>query len=117
MTHNYIISEEERSWAAFAHLSGFAGYLFPFGGIILPIIIMINKSESVVISGIAKQAMLLNIFAFICVIIGAILFLTVVGIPIAIIVWIVASIGGFALPIIGTLKALDGKYFRYPFIG
>ena len=50
------INSEERGLAAIIHLSGLAGYILPLGGVIVPIIIWMVKSESAVIVGIAKQA-------------------------------------------------------------
>ena len=38
-------------------------------------------------------------------------------IPLAALVWLVAGVAGIALPIIGAVKASDGEYYRYPFIG
>ncbi len=54
------INPEERGLAACTHLSGLAGYIIPLGGVIVPIIIWMVKSESAVIAGIAKQALLLT---------------------------------------------------------
>ena len=71
---NVTISPEERTLAALTHLSGLSGYIIPFGGVIVPIIIWMVKSESRVISSIAKQAILLNVIVFLLFIVGVILF-------------------------------------------
>ena len=52
------ISKEERGLAALTHLSGLAGYIIPLGGVLVPIVIMLVKSESKVITTVAKQALL-----------------------------------------------------------
>ena len=117
MNQYYTIPPEERTWAAIAHVSGLAGYLIPLGGVIVPIIIMVSKSESSVISTIAKQALILNIACFLCIIPIVIMFLTVILIPVAIVAGIVVSIAAIALPVIGAVKAGDGFYYRYPLVG
>jgi uncharacterized protein len=111
------ISPEERTLAAVTHLSGLAGYIIPFGGVLVPIIIWIVKSESRVISSIAKQAVLLNLVVFLFFCIGAVLFLTVLLIPIVVIGWCVLFLGAIVLPIIGAIKANDGAYYKYPVVG
>jgi uncharacterized Tic20 family protein len=111
------ITPEERTLAALTHLSGLAGYIIPLGGVLVPIIIWAVKSDSRVISSIAKQALLLNVVVF-CLIAGtAILWLTVVLIPLVVLLWILLGVAAVALPIVGAIKAFDGNYFRYPVVG
>ena len=111
------ISPEERTLAALTHLSGLAGYVIPFGGVLVPIIIWIVKSDSPVVSTIAKQAVLLNVIVFLLVIVTAILFLTIILIPVVILTWVVLAVAAIALPIVGAIKANDGRYYRYPVVG
>jgi hypothetical protein len=112
-----IIPPHERTLAALTHISGLSGYLIPLGGVLVPIIIWAVKSDSKVISSIAKQALLLNIIVFVLIACSALLWLTVVLIPLVILFWVVLGIAAIALPIVGTIKALDGTYFRYPVVG
>ena len=112
-----VIGPNERGLAAFTHLSGLAGYIIPLGGVVVPIVIMIVKSDSKVISTIAKQALWLNVVVFLAIALSAILMLTVILIPVVIIFWILLALASVALPIIGALKANDGVYYRYPWIG
>lgn len=111
------IAPEERGLAAITHLSGLAGYIVPLGGILVPIVIWIVKSESRVISSIAKQAILLNVVAWILVGVLVVLCVTIILIPVAILAGIVLAIAAIALPVVGALKASDGVYYRYPLIG
>lgn len=39
------ISKEERTWGMVCHLAALAGYLFPFGNIIGPLIVWLIKKE------------------------------------------------------------------------
>jgi uncharacterized Tic20 family protein len=112
-----VISPEERGLAAMTHLSGLAGYIIPLGGVIVPIIIWAVKSDSPVISAIAKQALLLNVMVFVLACALALLLLTIVLIPFVILGWIALGLVALALPIIGAIKATDGIYFMYPLAG
>jgi uncharacterized Tic20 family protein len=111
------ISPEERGLAAVTHLSGLAGYIIPLGGIIVPIIIWAVKSESPVIRSIAKQAILLNVCVFLVIVATAILWITIILIPLVVLFWIALALAALALPIIGAIKAADGVYYAYPIVG
>lgn len=111
------ISAEERGMAAITHLSGLAGYIIPLGGMLIPIVIWVVKSDSRVISSIAKQALILNVVAFVVGLALFAVFLTVILIPVAILGWILLAIVAVVLPVVGAIKASDGRYFRYPIVG
>jgi len=111
------IPQEERTLAALTHLSGLAGYILPLGGVIVPIIILVVKGESRVISTIAKQALLLNVVIFLAGLAGFVLFLTIILIPLVIVYWIALALVAIALPIVGALKANEGNYYQYPVVG
>ena len=111
------IPPEDRTLAALTHLSGLAGYLIPLGGVIVPIIIWMVKSDSPIISTIAKQALVLNVAIFICGGAAALLFLTVILIPVVFVLWALLGLIDVALPIIGALKAWDGVFYSYPVVG
>ncbi len=111
------IAPEERTLAALTHLSGLAGYLIPLGGVLVPIVIWAVKSDSKVISSIAKQALLLNVVVFVLVAGTALLWLTVVLIPLVVLFWVLLGLAAIAFPIVGAIKAFDGVYFRYPVVG
>ncbi len=114
---NATISADERGLAVIAHLSGLAGYIIPLGGILVPIVIWVVKSDSRVISNIAKQAIILNVVVFILGFAMLGLFFTVILIPVAFLGWIVLGIVAVALPIVGAIRASDGLYYAYPLVG
>jgi uncharacterized Tic20 family protein len=111
------IAPTERGLAALTHLSGLAGYLIPLGGILVPIVIWMVKSESTAIANIAKQAIILNVVTFVAIILGIVMIMTVILLPVGIL--LICGMGLFAivLPIVGAVKASSGVYFRYPVIG
>lgn len=114
---NIAIAPEERTLAALTHLSGLSGYVVPLGGILVPILIWMTKKESPVISSIAKQAILLNLIVFLLICSGVVLFFTVILIPAVILAWVALGLAAIALPIIGAIRANDGRYYRYPVVG
>jgi len=114
---NIAIAPEDRTLAALTHLSGLSGYIVPFGGILVPILIWMTKKDSPVIASIAKQAILLNLIVFLLFCAGAVAFVTVILIPVAVLAWIALGIAAVALPIIGAIRANDGRYYRYPVVG
>jgi len=111
------IAPDERGLATLTHLSGLAGYVVPLGGILVPVIIWLVKKDSPVISSIAKQAILLNVIAFLFICVGIALMFTILLIPVSIIGFIVLGLAAIGLPIIGAIKAADGHYYRYPVVG
>ncbi|MFT3713566.1 MAG: DUF4870 domain-containing protein [Archangium sp.] len=122
------LAEEDRSLSVLAHLSGYAGYLIPCGGVVAPIILLAT-AKSPRVAAIAKQALLLNVLGFLSVLLTVVAFaplslaahkspvlsltLGVVGGALALLV-----LGLIALcPLIGAIKASQGEYFRYPLFG
>ena len=111
------IGPEDRSLASLTHLSGLAGYIIPFGGVLVPIIIWVMKKDAPVIAAIAKQAVFLNVFVFLLFGASAVLLATIILIPLVFIFWILLLLAAFALPMVGAIKANDGTYYRYPVVG
>jgi uncharacterized Tic20 family protein len=111
------IAPEDRTLAMLTHLSGLAGYLVPLGGIVVPIVIWFTKSDNKTIAAIAKQAILLNIVAFIMILALVALMLTVILIPVSIVGFFVVGLAAIILPIVGAVKASDGEFYVYPVVG
>jgi len=111
------IAPDDRALASMTHLSGLSGYIIPFGGVIVPIIIWIVKKDSPVISAIARQAILLNCIVFALAIVSFVLWLTVILIPLMILFALCLSLIAVVLPIVGAVKANGGIYYRYPVVG
>jgi len=117
-TTGVAIPQQDRTLAMLTHLSGLAGWIIPFCGVLVPIIIwMVKKDESPTIAAIARQAILLNVIVFLAVVVGFVLFLTIILIPVIILGWVVLGVAGLAFPIVGAIKASDGIYYRYPVVG
>jgi uncharacterized protein len=111
------IPPEERTLAALTHLAGLSGYIIPLGGVLVPIIIWVVKSDSRIVSAVAKQALILNVIVFLLIAATLILWITVILIPLVILFWVLLGLAAIALPIVGAIKAYEGSYFRYPVVG
>lgn len=112
-----VIQPQDRTLAILTHLSGLAGYIIPLGGILVPVIIWVVKKDDRVIASIAKQAILLNVAVFACGLALALLFLTVILIPVTLLGWAILGLIAVILPIVGAVKASDGEYYTYPVVG
>ena len=111
MEVNRVLSESERNWAMLCHLSAFAGFFFPFGAIIGPLICWLTKkdeSDWVKVNGAASLNFQLSILLYIFLAIP--LCFIVIGFPIVFLLLILKVI----CIIIASVKAAKGEYFKYP---
>jgi uncharacterized protein len=113
MEENRVLSETERNWAMFCHLSAFAGFFFPFGGIIGPLICWLTRRDEsswVNINGKASLNFQLSMLLYIVLVIP--LCFILIGIPIIILLGTLKVI----CIIIASVKAPKGELFRYPLV-
>ena len=105
------LSESERNWAMLCHLSAFAGFFFPFGGIIGPLICWLSrKDDSHWIDWNGKASLNFQISILLYMVLSIPLVIIVVGIPILIFLGFLKVI----CIIIGSVKASKGEEFKYP---
>jgi uncharacterized Tic20 family protein len=105
------LSESERNWAMLCHLSAFAGFFFPFGGIIGPLICWLSrKDESQWIDQNGKQSLNFQISILLYMVLAIPLCIIIVGIPIVIFLVFLKVI----CIIIASVKASKGEEFKYP---
>jgi len=101
----------ERTWAMLCHLLAFAGFVFPFGNIIGPVIIwQIKKQESELVDDQGKESVNFQITVTIAGLICFVLSFVVIGIPLA----IVLGIFDIVVVIVATIRANNGERYRYP---
>ncbi len=105
------LSEPERNWAMLCHLSAFAGYFFPFGGIIGPLICWLSrKDESQWVNQNGKASLNFQMSILLYMILAAPLVIIIIGIPIIIFLAVLEII----CIIIASIKASKGEEYRYP---
>ncbi|NIA07508.1 MAG: DUF4870 domain-containing protein [Actinobacteria bacterium] len=103
--------KQERTWAMFCHLGALAGYFFPFGNIIAPLIIwQIKKNESELVNDQGKESVNFQISIAIYVAISIALMIVVIGVLLLPAVCIFNAV----MVIIAGLKANEGQRYRYP---
>ena len=105
------LTETERNWAMLCHLSAFASFFFPFGGIIGPLIFWLSRkdeSDWVIVNGKASMNFQLSILLYIVLAIP--LVFIILGIPIIIFLVILKIV----CIIIASIKSAKGEFFKYP---
>jgi uncharacterized protein len=105
------LEKQTRQWGMFLHLSIFAGYVVPFGGLIVPILIwQMKKNELPGIDAHGKNATNWIISHIIYLLLCGLLVFAVIGIPLLVALAIVSII----FPIVAALKANSGEVWKYP---
>jgi uncharacterized protein len=107
-------TQEERTWAMFAHLSAFAMFVFPLAGnIIAPLIIWLARRDtSAFVALEAKEALNFNISVAIGWLICSALIFVLIGLPLA----AALSLYWVIMAVVAGVKASEGVGYRYPFI-
>jgi uncharacterized protein len=113
MEENRVLSETERNWSMLCHLSAFAGFFFPFGGVIGPLICWLTKrDESSWVNDNGKASLNFQLSMLLYMILTIPLCFILIGIPIIIFLVVLKVI----CIIIASVKAPKGELFRYPLV-
>ncbi len=106
-----VLSDSEKNWAMACHLSAFAGFFFPFGGIIGPLVCWLSKKdESQWVDQNGKASLNFQLSLLLYIVLAIPLCFIIIGIPIVMFLGILKII----CIIIGSVKAAKGEEFRYP---
>jgi uncharacterized Tic20 family protein len=105
-------TQDERTWAMFAHLSAFAVFVFPVGGnIIAPLIIWLTRRDtSAFVDAEAKEALNFNITVTLGWVVCACLTVVLIGLPLGLVIFL----GWLVMTIVAAVKATEGIGYRYP---
>jgi len=117
-----MITQNDKNYSSITHLSSFSGWFFPFGNIIVPLVLWsAKKNESTYVDIHGKSAvnfqlsLLLYGFLLTLLFIPIVIFTLGLGL-IAIIVGIIPAILlKIILIIIASIKASNGEFYKYPF--
>jgi uncharacterized Tic20 family protein len=106
------IPQPERSWAMFAHLSSFLGWIgIPFGNLIAPLVMWQMKKEEMPFgSSQAKECLNFQISMTLYAIISGVLCLILIGFVMLLALFIFDLI----ITIIAAIKSNEGIAYRYP---
>ena len=107
------LTKDERNWAMIAHLSAFAGHIFPFAHIIAPLVVwLLRRDTSAYVDDQGKEAVNAQISVTIYAAAGALLCFVLIGLPILLGLYVANII----LIILAAIAASEGRVYRYPFI-
>ena len=102
---------DEKTWSLLLHISQLCGFLIPFAGLVVPIVLwQIKKDESAIIDRHGRIVANWMITAFITGIVFFCLSFVLIGIPLLIILGVLCVV----FPIIGGIKASNGEFWPYP---
>src|SRR6266446_5870209 len=106
-------SSDVRTWSVLCHASALLGLFFHFlGHLGGPLIVwLMKRGDSPEIDAHGKESLNFQISMLIYDAVAAILCVVLIGIPILIALWILNTV----LVIIASVKASEGKFYRYPF--
>jgi uncharacterized Tic20 family protein len=106
-----VLSETERNWAMFCHISAFASFLMPFGGVIGPLVIWVSKrDESTWVNENGKASLNFQLSILLYIILTIPLCFIIIGFPIIAVLILLRII----FIVIASIKASKGVEFRYP---
>lgn len=106
------LSQDEKTWGMFAHLSALAGFVIPFGSIIGPLIVwLMKKDEMPFVNDQGREALNFQITVGIGFIICFVLMFVLIGIPLM----FALAIFTLVMTIIAAVEANKGNSYRYPF--
>lgn len=108
-----VLPESERNWAMFCHLSAFAGFFFPFGGIIGPMVCWLSrKDESAWVDENGKSSMNFQLSILLYMVLAVPLVFIIIGIPIIVFLAVLEII---CIAIAGV-RASKGERYKYPLV-
>ena len=117
-----MITQNDKTYSSITHLSSFAGWIFPFGNVIVPFVLWTaKKSESTYIDTHGKAAinfqlsLMLYSFLLALLIIPLTIFTLGLGLVAVLLGIIPAIILIIATVISASIKATNGEYYEYPF--
>ena len=107
---------EDRNVAIIAHLAPIFGYLVAIGQILVPLLIYILGPDRPFVKEQSKEALNAQISFTVYWLVVLVLFLSIIGIPLAILLACVLGIFVVWTMIAAALAVSDGKSYRYPLI-
>ena len=117
-----MITQNDKNYSTLTHLSGFAGWLFPFGNIIAPLVLWIakkNESNYIDSHGKAPVNFQLSILLYCFLLALLIIPITILTLGIGLIAILIGIIPAILLKIVliisASIKATNGEYYNYAY--
>jgi uncharacterized Tic20 family protein len=107
-----LSESDERQWAMFCHMSGFAGHVVPFGNVILPYVLWQNKKDaSPYVDRQGCEAFNFQLTILILVLMCIPLLFVLIGFVLLPVLGLLHAV----FTLLGTIRASQGVDYRYPF--
>ena len=113
VSYGGAVGKDERNLAMLAHLSAFAGLIFPAGGnVIAPLIVWLTQREkSAFVADQSLEALNFNITVLLAEIVCGFLLIVGIGVLLGLLLGVVWLIG----TILAAVRASEGQRFRHRF--
>lgn len=111
------VTDDERTWAVLGHISTIVAAVVSVGWLsfVGPLVIWaLYRDKSAFVRQSAAGAFNFNLVIWAVTIVGWIFFITLIGIPVAIIIWIVVFVASIVYHVLAALAASRGEVYRYP---
>ena len=105
----------ENSYIALMHVAQFGGYMLPFLGFILPIVMwQINKDNSTAIDRHGKNIVNFMMSWILYAIVGVVLIFTVILSPVGIAILVGLAFSQVVFIILAAVRSVNDEYWKYP---
>jgi uncharacterized Tic20 family protein len=113
MEENKVLTESERNWAMLCHLAALAGFFFPFGAVIGPLICWLSRrDESVWVYINGRNSLNFQLSMLLYMVLTIPLCFILIGFPILAFLAILKLV----CTIIASIRASKGESFKYPLV-
>ena len=111
------MTKDEKTWAMLCHLSALLGFvLIPSANVWAPLIVwMLKKDQYPFVDEQGRESLNFHISLWIYTFIAGAIALTIIGLPLAFLIWGAVYIAGFLFTILAAIAASEGGSYRYPF--
>ncbi len=100
----------EKQWILLAHLGTFIGYIFPFGNVIVPLVVYSMKKDAPLVLLHSRNSLNFQISITLYILVSSILIFVLIGIGLIFLLVVLQ----FILVILAAVKADKGEIFNYP---
>lgn len=111
-TSSFSVLEDSHQYSMFVHFSLLIGLAFPWIGLVVPLVLWLVKREDPVVDQHGRVVVNWLISSLIYSAAAFVLIFTVIGIPIAIIIFMALVVCHFVFAIIGGVKAKSGELWQ-----
>lgn len=113
-----VASRDDRTLAVVAHVSTIAAMVLSAGWLsfVGPLVVwLLFRDRSELVRRSAAGSFNFNVSLWLATVAAYVLAFTVIGLPVAIVIWIAVAVLTVVCHVLGAVKASKGEVYRYPF--